>query len=229
MTPLPRLLLRLALASLIVVVIVLAAGIYRFNFTNGDIYVQQEDGSVLHWDDSEGAREVMRTLFSVDTGQVWRLEVPEREARAVLTEIDTDGEPPYAAGRYEAGEERGEARLYYRYLQPLNLGDAEDEMYFVAPYTISNQGSGVFWYLGLFRFDTASYAIAQRDSLLLGDRIAFEGIAVEEPLEITGRLGVRLKEHGPQASLAEAPDSPRTLTLAVTAESLETLPEEDAS
>lgn len=38
---------------LAVFMLVLGAGIYRFNFTDDDIYVKMPDGSVISWDEYE--------------------------------------------------------------------------------------------------------------------------------------------------------------------------------
>jgi len=41
---------KILIGIVVVVLLVLLAGIYKFNFTNDDIYVQQEDGSVIQYD-----------------------------------------------------------------------------------------------------------------------------------------------------------------------------------
>ena len=44
---------KIIIGIVVVVLLVLLAGIYKFNFTNDDIYVQQEDGSVIKYDELE--------------------------------------------------------------------------------------------------------------------------------------------------------------------------------
>jgi len=44
---------KILIGIVVVVLLVLLAGIYKFNFTNDDIYIQQEDGSVVKYNDLE--------------------------------------------------------------------------------------------------------------------------------------------------------------------------------
>jgi len=42
---------RIIIGIIIVILLVALAGIYKFNFTNDDIYIQQENGSVIKYDE----------------------------------------------------------------------------------------------------------------------------------------------------------------------------------
>ncbi len=42
-----------AIVLAVLFLLVLAAGIYRFNFTDDDIYLQLPDGSVITWEEYE--------------------------------------------------------------------------------------------------------------------------------------------------------------------------------
>jgi len=44
---------RILLGVVIIIMLIALVGIYRFNFTNDDIYVQQQDGSVIKYDELE--------------------------------------------------------------------------------------------------------------------------------------------------------------------------------
>lgn len=43
---------KLTLAGTLVILAILAAGIYRFNMTNDDIYMVMEDGKVMQYDEA---------------------------------------------------------------------------------------------------------------------------------------------------------------------------------
>lgn len=55
-----------------VMLFVVAAGIYRFNFTNDDIYVVNDENNT----------NVMLTLFSFDTDDYWQIQLPDSKAKA---------------------------------------------------------------------------------------------------------------------------------------------------
>ncbi len=42
---------RIIIGIIIVILLVILAGVYKFNFTNDDIHIQQEDGSVIKYDE----------------------------------------------------------------------------------------------------------------------------------------------------------------------------------
>lgn len=190
---------KIILVILTGILFVVAAGIYRFDVTNDDIYVEKTESNL------STKNNVMLTLFSFDIDDYWQIQLPNSEARANLTELREYDGFHFATGKYQNGDERGSVNVDYYKITPLHLGDIEDEMVFSVPFSVSNQGSGVFWYLGLFKLDTDSGEVVQIDTFFLGDRIKIDEMKTDEPFDVTSSLHVTYFEHSQEQSMAEAP------------------------
>lgn len=199
-----------------VVSLVLAAGVYRFNFTDDDIYITLDDGHVISYNDNQAGLDVMRRLFSVDASTPWFIEVPHTNAVSPLTGFIGEGRETKALGRYQDEAERGQVILDYTKIQALNLGDSDSEMIFVVPFVITHQGSGAFWYLGLFRFDLFLNRIQQLDSRLLGDRIQLNTIKVDVPFDVSNSVLVDFLIHSEQQAFSEPPTQSEIISFKVT-------------
>ncbi|MDR5865199.1 hypothetical protein [Halomonas koreensis] len=176
----PRRLFTLALAILAVSgVLVTAAGIYRFNFTDDDLYYRTADGEVVplgEWQARQAAGEdVLRRLFSIEGGGPLALRLPERDQAVPLTRFEPEGEFTRAVGDYAHGPERGRVAMDVTRLRALDL-QRDGRLYLVVPFSVSNQGSGVFHYLALLAHDTDRQAVTHLDSLFLGDRGSLEAL-----------------------------------------------------
>ncbi|MGF1907401.1 hypothetical protein [Aliivibrio salmonicida] len=200
---------KIVLVILTVILLVVAAGIYRFNFTNDDIYVVQSDDQAVSFDTAsnlDSKNNVMLTLFSFDIDRYWQIQLPNSEAKAPLTDLREYNDVHLAIGKYQEGDEHGLVSLDYYKITSLNFGSVEDEMVFSAPFSVSNQGTGTFWYLGLFKLNTNTGEIGQIDTFFLGDRIKLEELKPDEPFDVTSSLHVIYLKHSPQQSMAEAPN-----------------------
>ncbi len=190
---------KILLGIVAVSLLVTAAGVYRFNLTNDDIYVVDAESSL----DTEN--NVMLTLFSFDIDDYWQIQLPNSEAKASLTALREYDDLHLATGKYQDGEEHGSVGLDYYKITPLNLGNIDDEMVFSAPFFVSNQGTGVFWYLGLFKLNTDTGEIKQIDTFFLGDRIKVDELKTDEPFDVTSSLHTTYFKHSQQQSMAEIP------------------------
>ncbi|WP_434360193.1 hypothetical protein NF212_07310 [Parasalinivibrio latis] len=155
---------------------------------------------------SKGAALVMKTLFSVDTYHPWLVDLPDTSLKIPLTELHGFGKHGFASGRYEDGAERGTVNIAYPDIFALKLGDPAREMYFTVPYSISNQGSGIFWYLGLFRYDNGFKAVNQIDWVYLGDRIAWHAVRSTSLGPNWLKLQFSWLDHADYQSLSENPN-----------------------
>jgi len=153
--------------------------------------------------DASKQDQVMLKLFSLKTDQAWLIEVPETEAKAALTKLSADSDNYLASGDYSYQEERGTVELDYSKITPLPVGDASQNMIFVAPFFVSNQGSGLFWYLGMFQLDIDSARVAQLDSLFLGDRIKIQSLSTDEPFDVSSAIKIKFLQHGENQSMSE--------------------------
>lgn len=199
---------KIVLVILTVILLVVAAGIYRFNFTNDDIYVVQADNQVVPFDTTNNVdpkNNVMLTLFSFDIDRDWQIQLPDSKVKASLTELREYDDVHLATGIYEDGDEHGLVSLDYYNITPLHLGNIDDEMVFSAPFSVTNQGTGNFWYLGLFNLNTKTGEIEQIDTFFLGDRIKVDELKPDEPFDVTSSLHVIYLKHSPQQSMAEKP------------------------
>ena len=199
---------KILLVILTLILLVVAAGIYRFNFTNDDIYVVQTDDQVVPFDTTNNVdpkNNVMLMLFSFDIDRYWQIQLPDSEAKAPLTDLRKYDDLHLATGKYQDGDEHGLVSLDYYNITPLHLGNIDDEMVFSAPFSVSNQGSGIFWYLGLFNLNTKTGEIEQIDTFFLGDRIKVNELKPEEPFDVTSSLYVSYFKHDQKQSMAEKP------------------------
>lgn len=199
---------KIGLVILTAVLLVVGAGIYRFNFINDDIYVAQTDGQVVPFDTKSNVdpkHNVMLTLFSFDIDDYWQIQLPNSEAKANLTDLREYDDLHFATGKYQNGDEHGLVSLDYYKITPLNLGNIGDEMIFSAPFSVSNQGTGNFWYLGLFNLNTKTGEIEQIDTVFIGDRIKLEELKTDEPFDVTSSLHVIYLKHSSQQSMSEIP------------------------
>ena len=162
--------------------LVLLAGIYRFNFTNADIYMELADGEVVQYDDlmreveENGYSKVMLSLFSIRTKEDLSIQLPEQSEEETpvwvpLARIDSQATQRSAVGDYTLGEERGTVSLNYDTIRTLSPEADNQTITFVAPFSVSNQGSGIFYYLGIFEQNNQKFTVLHKDSFFLGDRI----------------------------------------------------------
>lgn len=199
---------KILLVILTLILLVVAAGIYRFNFTNDDIYVVQTDDQVVPFDTTNNVdpkNNVMLMLFSFDIDRYWQIQLPDSEAKAPLTDLREYDDLHLATGKYQDGDEHGLVSLDYYNITPLHLGSIDDEMVFSAPFSVSNQGTGTFWYLGLFNLNTNTGEIGQIDTFFLGDRIKVNELKTDEPFDVTSSLYVSYFKHDQKQSMAEIP------------------------
>ncbi|WP_239928718.1 hypothetical protein [Photobacterium sanguinicancri] len=192
--------------------VVLAAGIYRFNFTNDDIYVDGKPVSVAMKENSR----VMRMLFSFQTDKYWQIELPDSKLKIPLMELKEYNGHHFAVGEYQFGQERGVVSVDYPRITVLNFTYVQDEMIFAVPFSVSNQGSGVHWYIGLYNMNTKYGDIQQIDSLFVGDRIVINEMNTDEPFDVTSSIRLAYFSHGPAQSMADDPSVNTTKLIKVT-------------
>ncbi|MGR5080101.1 hypothetical protein [Photobacterium swingsii] len=202
---LKRMLPKILLLAAIVSGLVVAAGVYRFNFTNDDIYVVQADGQTVPLA-TEDNTSVMRTLFSFYTDKYWQIELPDSSKKVPLTEMKDFNGQHLAVGYYQQGDERGVVSVDYTRMAVLNFTFVEDEMMFAVPFSVSSQGSGVFWYLGLYHMNTKYGDIKQIDTFFVGDRVVINTMQTDEPFDVTSSIQLTYLAHGPSQSMAESPN-----------------------
>ena len=96
------------------------------------------------------------------------------------------------------------------HISPLNLSTSNGQWYFVAPFSVSNQGSGLLNYVGLFEQDFEGNRIRHLDSYFIGDRIQLNEIRIDGSL-----IGLSFNQHSDKQAYAEMPTEAVNLKLSV--------------
>ncbi|WP_297896159.1 hypothetical protein [Shewanella sp.] len=250
---------KLTVVATIVVLGILAVGIYRFNMTNDDIFMVMEDGGVMQYDEAmakkhadavanealstpefavpsevkpvANASEVMGKLFSLNTANPFEVKLPEGGKSMVLTHFIKVKQTEFAMGDYQDGEVKGRVLLDYMRITPLNFDpalnpDTENQapisddpkmqtMPFVAPFIVTTQGSGVFWYLGLFNLDYSQNSLKHLGSVMLGERIEVDSIEPVYPFESPYKIAVTYRDRAPSQAMSEEPKVIKTVEMTV--------------
>jgi len=163
-------------------------------------------------------------LAGCGSGQCWNISpnsesihirIPETETTVTLDQVTRIDGSVYLQGDYSIEHvpdvvERGTVSLNsssFTYIRSLDI-QIEDRTLFAAPFSVSNQGSGVFSYIGLFAFNPDTEAYTHLDSCLLGDRVQKIG------LSDAGRAAkVRFLKHAVDQPMSERPDEPAAVNL----------------
>jgi len=155
--------------------------------------------------------EVILTLFSMKTSSDFIIILPDTGTDVKLTTIIGLGTPQgKAQGHYQLDQERGEVLLDYMRINVLSPTTSDSLMYFVAPFSVSNQGSGVFTYIGLFEQDLKNQTIRHLDSYFIGDRIQLNEMRLFD-----SKTELSFNQHSEQQAYAETPTETVHLTLGV--------------
>lgn len=177
------------------------------------------------------ASEVMYKLFSLNTANSFEVKLPEGNQSVALTHFINIKQTELAVGDYEEGDVRGRVLLDYMRITPLNFDsvlnlDAETHvaidddptmqiMPFVAPFILTNQGSGVFWYIGLFNLDYGDKTLKHLGSVMLGDRIEIDSIEPVYPFESPYKIAVTYRDRTPSQAMSEEPKVIKTIEMTV--------------
>ncbi|MBG0759240.1 hypothetical protein BOO22_07395 [Vibrio cidicii] len=177
------------LIPVVMLAVVIVAGMYRFSLTDEEImakfsHQQMERDALLY------------AWLGISTPNPLTLNVPESRAFAFIDEYDSAN--GLASGQYDAGAERGRVTLFTQFKRDLS---SDEESWFSAPFMVSNQGSGRFYYLGLFKYDPQPRRVIMIDSILLGDRIELE----QSKLGDNKYIEVTFLQHAAQQSYIEQP------------------------
>ena len=158
----------------------------------------------------QSSSEVMLKLFNMKTSNDLIINVPETLSKSVLAEFVNLGTIEYVKGTYSYNKERGNVLLDYKKINALTLNETKGEYYFVIPFMVNNQGSGIFNYLGFFVSDSKMMTVKHIDSYYLGDRIKVEKIRAGG-----NEVYIFLKSHSNDQAMAKSPNSKKTIYLKV--------------
>jgi len=183
------------LIPIVLLIIVAVAGIYRFSLTDEEILAKFPNQV------SQSDR-VMQSLFSIKTVNPWTIKIPESSA---FTFIDDMEQAQIVKGTYEDGAERGEVSIDTRFITQVN------ETTYVSPLVVSNQGSGVFHYLIVSKYDKFRQRMVTKGSAFLGDRVRIQDISA-----IENQVTVKLLQRDEHQAMSEEPSQLTTILFKVT-------------
>lgn len=179
--------------------IVIVAGIYRFSLSDEDIMAKFPQSQV-----QAQSNVIVFEVLGIQSRNPWTVQVPEQSAVTFLDEWDK--EHGFLKGQYDSGATRGEVLVPTAFIAQRKIGDTP---WVVAPLIVTTQGSGAFYYLGLFKFDSVPSRVVLLNSVFLGDRIEIVSLEWENDTQIS----VSYLQHGENQAMAEQPNQLMTVEI----------------
>lgn len=172
------------LIPIVLLIIVAVAGIYRFSLSDEEILAKFPS-------QASSQDTIMQSVFGIRTPNPWTVKIPESSA---FTFIDDVVQGNLLKGSYEDGAERGVVTIDSQKIVSLDGNN------YASILTLSNQGSGQFYYLILSEYDEFRQRLITKDSVLLGDRVDVLHLEGEQR-----NVVVTFLEHDKNQALAEPP------------------------
>ena len=179
------------LIPIAMLVIVAVAGVYRFSLSDEEILAKFPS-------QQQKSDPILSQVFGLSTPNPWTIEVPQVHAFSFINELDPN--TGIAAGHYDAGTERGKVFIDTRWLTQISPTD------YVSSLSVSNQGSGVYYYVARFYYDQTLKRMVLKQSERLGDRI--ELVKIDKSGD---QLRVEFRRHGSGQAMSESPSEREVL------------------
>ncbi|KQH87786.1 hypothetical protein J0676_07845 [Vibrio sp. Vb2880] len=177
------------LTPLVLLVLVVAAGVYRFSLSDEQI-LSKFPAQPLKADP------IVARLFDLHVTTPLTIPVPETVSFALLDRWDETQR--WVMGDYDSGSERGQVALDTHSL--VAVKGQEQRRGYAGIIRVSNQGSGVMSYLALFQYDELRLRMVMVSSEWLGDRVEIQSVTQEN-----AQLNVSLLTHEAGEAFANTP------------------------
>ncbi|CAH1541941.1 conserved hypothetical protein [Vibrio rotiferianus] len=178
------------LIPVLLLAIVVIAGIYRFSLSDEDIMAKFPQTQ-------SQANSIVAEVLGIQSRNPWTVQVPEQGAVTFLDEWDQ--EHGLLKGQYDAGATKGEVLVPTAFIAQRDINGTP---WIIAPVIVTTQGSGAFYYLGLFKFDAVPSRVVLLNSVFLGDRIKISSLEWVSDTKVS----LSYLEHGKEQALAEQPN-----------------------
>ncbi|OHY88955.1 hypothetical protein BI375_08935 [Vibrio rotiferianus] len=178
------------LIPVLLLAIVVIAGIYRFSLSDEDIMAKFPQTQ-------SQANSIVAEVLGIQSRNPWTVQVPEQGAVTFLDEWDK--EHGLLKGQYDAGATKGEVLVPTEFIAQRDINGTP---WIIAPVIVTTQGSGAFYYLGLFKFDAVPSRVVLLNSVFLGDRIKISSLEWVSDTKVS----LSYLEHGKEQALAEQPN-----------------------
>ncbi|MDK9777515.1 MULTISPECIES: hypothetical protein [unclassified Vibrio] len=178
------------LIPVLLLAIVVIAGIYRFSLSDEDIMAKFPQTQTQ-------TNSIVAEVLGIQSRNPWTVQVPEQGAVTFLDEWDK--EHGLLKGQYDAGATKGEVLVPTEFIAQRDINGTP---WIIAPVIVTTQGSGAFYYLGLFKFDAVPSRVVLLNSVFLGDRIKISSLEWVSDTKVS----LSYLEHGKEQALAEQPN-----------------------
>lgn len=178
------------LIPVLLLAIVVIAGIYRFSLSDEDIMAKFPQTQ-------SQANSIVAEVLGIQSRNPWTVQVPEQGAVTFLDEWGK--EHGLLKGQYDAGATKGEVLVPTEFIAQRDINGTP---WIIAPVIVTTQGSGAFYYLGLFKFDAVPSRVVLLNSVFLGDRIKISSLEWVSDTKVS----LSYLEHGKEQALAEQPN-----------------------
>ena len=178
------------LIPVLLLAIVVIAGIYRFSLSDEDIMAKFPQTQTQ-------TNSIVAEVLGIQSRNPWTVQVPEQGAVTFLDEWDK--EHGLLKGQYDAGATKGEVLVPTEFVAQRDINGTP---WIIAPVIVTTQGSGAFYYLGLFKFDAVPSRVVLLNSVFLGDRIKISSLEWVSDTKVS----LSYLEHGKEQALAEQPN-----------------------
>ncbi|BBL90918.1 hypothetical protein VroAM7_35710 [Vibrio rotiferianus] len=178
------------LIPVLLLAIVVIAGIYRFSLSDEDIMAKFPQTQ-------SQANSIVAEVLGIQSRNPWTVQVPEQGAVTFLDEWDK--EHGLLKGQYDAGATKGEVLVPTEFVAQRDINGTP---WIIAPVIVTTQGSGAFYYLGLFKFDAVPSRVVLLNSVFLGDRIKMSSLEWVSDTKVS----LSYLEHGKEQAFADQPN-----------------------
>jgi len=183
------------LIPIVLLVVVSIAGVYRFSMSDEEILAKFPN-------QASQADPIMQSVFGIRTTNPWTVKIPDSNA---FTFIDDMTQSPLMTGTFEDGPVRGVVAIDSQTLVQI------DSTTYLSALSVSNQGSGVFYYLVVYKYDEFRQRLVSKGSAFLGDRIRVQSVEV-----VDNQAMVKLLERDEYQAMSEEPKKITTIMFKLT-------------
>lgn len=177
------------LIPVVLLVVVVVAGVYRFSLSDDEIMAKFPYREVQ-------SNSIISKVLNIQSSNPWTIQVPDQNAVSFLEEWDK--ELGYLIGHFDAGATKGKVLLPTKFIEQRQINQ---EPWIVAPMIVTTQGTGSFYYIGLFKFDAVPSRVILLDSVFIGDRIKFNQLQWRDDTNIE----ISYLTHDVNQAMAETP------------------------
>lgn len=189
------------LTPIVLLIVVIVAGIYRFSLSDEEIMAKFPQTNT-----QTQVNEIAHQIFGLRLTNPITIPVPETPSVAFMERWDESQR--WVMGDYDSGKERGSVALDTQLLMSLK---GENSGGYISVIKVSNQGSGVFSYLALIRFDERRSRMVMVANQLLGDRINVKSLDQNGEM-----LEVKILNHTKNQPISEAPTESMSILFSLT-------------